>query len=50
MKTICPTGNHHNHNGFVATHAPGHMMYVCIRHMIYGTSYTHAHLIIRHMI
>ena len=23
MKTICPPGYHHN--GFVATHAPGHM-------------------------
>ena len=25
MKTICPPGYHHN--GFVATHALGHMMY-----------------------
>ena len=25
MKTICPPGSHHN--GFVATHALGHMMY-----------------------
>ena len=25
MKTMCPTGYHHN--GFVATHALGHMMY-----------------------
>ena len=25
MKTICPPGYHHN--GFVATHAVGHMMY-----------------------
>ena len=29
MKTMCPPGYHHN--GFVATHALGHMMY----------SYTH---------
>ena len=25
MKTVCPPGYHHN--GFVATHALGHMMY-----------------------
>ena len=25
MKTMCPPGHHHN--GFVATHALGHMMY-----------------------
>ena len=25
MKTLCPPGYHHN--GFVATHADGHMMY-----------------------
>ena len=25
MKTMCPPGHHHN--GFVATHAFGHMMY-----------------------
>ena len=25
MKTICPPGYHHN--GFVSTHALGHMMY-----------------------
>ena len=25
MKTMCPAGYHHN--GFVATHALGHMMY-----------------------
>ena len=32
MKTMCPSGYHHN--GFVATHALGHMMYgyvyICI--------------------
>ena len=28
MKTMCPPG--YNHNGFMATHAPGHMMYVDI--------------------
>ena len=27
MKTTCPPGYHHN--GFVAIHALGHMMYVC---------------------
>ena len=27
MKTMCPPGYHHN--GFVATHALGHMMYSC---------------------
>ena len=26
MKTMCPPGCHHN--GFVATHAPGHMTYI----------------------
>ena len=26
MKTMCPPGYHHN--GFVATHALGHMMYM----------------------
>ena len=25
MKTMCPPGYHHN--SFLATHAPGHMMY-----------------------
>ena len=28
MKTMCPPGYHHN--GFVATHALGHMMYVIV--------------------
>ena len=27
MKTMCPSGYHHN--DFVATHALGHMMYDC---------------------
>ena len=34
MKTMCPPGYHHkmcppgyHHNGFVATHALGHMIY-----------------------
>ena len=27
MKTTCPPGYHHN--GFVATHTLGHMMYGC---------------------
>ena len=32
MKTMCPLGYHHN--GFVATHALGHLMYgfICIMH------------------
>ena len=33
MKTMCPPGYHHN--GFVATHALGHMMY--------GSSYAQVH-------
>ena len=28
MKTMCPPGYHRN--GFVATHAVGHMMYGCV--------------------
>ena len=28
MKTMCPPGYHRN--GFVATHAVGHMMYDCV--------------------
>ena len=28
IKTMCPPGSHHN--GFVATHALGNMMYGCI--------------------
>ena len=28
MKTMCPPGYHHN--GFVGTHALGHMMYIYI--------------------
>ena len=27
MKTMCPPGYHYHHNGFLATHALGHMMY-----------------------
>ena len=30
MKTMCPPGYHHN--GFVATHALGHMMYGSVHH------------------
>ena len=29
MKTICPPGYHQN--GFVATHALGHMTYSCVQ-------------------
>ena len=36
MKTMCPPGYHHN--GFVATHALGHMMY-----SYYRTSYAQVH-------
>ena len=43
MKTMCPPGYHHN--GFVATHALGHMMYIYMIyiyiHMIY--IYTHTY-------
>ena len=35
MKTMCPPGYHHN--GFVATHALGHMMYIYI--YIYSHTY-----------
>ena len=31
MKTMCPPGYHHN--GFVATHALGHMMCTSVRHV-----------------
>ena len=33
MKTMCPPGYHHN--GIVATHAFGHMMYGCISKNMY---------------
>ena len=33
MKRMCPPGYHHN--GFVETHALGHMMYGCIYICIY---------------
>ena len=32
MKAMCPPGYHRN--GFVATHALGHMMYMMYRHMM----------------
>ena len=31
MKTMCPPGYHHN--GFVATHALGHMIYIYIMYI-----------------
>ena len=34
MKTMCPPGYHHN--GFVATHALGHMMYGSTLHIYYA--------------
>ena len=39
MKTMCPPGYHHN--GFVATHALGHMMYGY--HLINRTSCAQVH-------
>ena len=42
MKTMCPPGYHHN--GFVATHALGHMMYImyiCIYMYIYMYIYVY---------
>ena len=32
MKTMCSPGYHHN--GFVVTHALGHMMYGCAHHHV----------------
>ena len=43
MKTMCPPGYHHN--GFVATHALGHMMYVYIM-LIYIIMYIYIMLIL----
>ena len=40
MKTMCPLGCHHN--GFVATHALGHMMY--------GYVYIYIYKILCHMV
>ena len=37
MKTMCPPGYHHN--GFVATHAPGHMMYGCFHDCFHDCIY-----------
>ena len=45
MKTISPPGYHHN--GFVATHALGHMMYsiyIYIYIYIYTHTHTHTHI------
>ena len=37
MKTMCPPGYHHN--GFVATHALGHMMYGYLKpYIVYPTA------------
>ena len=38
MKTMCPPGYHHN--GFVATHALGHMMYPMM-YMMYMMHHAH---------
>ena len=39
MKTMCPPGYHHN--GFVATHALGHMMYGCHKAIVVITGRAH---------
>ena len=39
MKTMCPPGYHHN--GFVATHALGHMMYGAVCRGSLLTTYIH---------
>ena len=42
MKTMCPPGYHHN--GFVETHALGHMMYGCAQvHVPKSTSCAQVH-------
>ena len=40
MKTMCPPSYHHN--GFVATHVLGHMMYM-YTHNVYVYTYTYIH-------
>ena len=42
MRTMCPPGYHHN--GFVATHVLGHIMYV-YTHDVYVYTYTYIHTI-----
>ena len=37
MKTMCPSGCHHN--GFVATHALGYMMYGCYKAIVVTTGW-----------
>ena len=39
MKTMCPPGYHHN--GFVATHALGHMMYGCMSCQVHELPQSH---------
>ena len=41
MKTMCPPGYHHN--GFVATHALGHMMCTVTDNMMNRTSCAQVH-------
>ena len=41
MKTMCPPGHHHN--GFVATHALGHMMYCIYIYIVYIYIYIYIH-------
>ena len=44
MKTMCPPCYHHN--GFVATHALGHMMYMITRkaHCFHDDIYIHTYI------
>ena len=44
MKTMCPPGYHHN--GFVATHALGHMMYDIYMMYIYIYIYIYIYVYI----
>ena len=43
MKTMWPPGYHHN--GFVATHALGHMMYGYIHIVVVGSNSTQANFL-----
>ena len=44
MKTMCPPAHHHN--GFVATHAPGCMMYgYCMYYIYLHLIFTYIHQI-----
>ena len=47
MKTMCPPGYHHN--GFVATHALGHMMYAHLASVRFEHSVCRGSLIISYI-